>query len=67
MIDHAHQGKGIGRQATELMLQEIGDGKSIVVGYNPENDAVHHLYESLGFVDEGHRFGREMAVIRRGE
>lgn len=67
MIDHAYQGKGIGRHATELMLEEIGEGKSIVVGYHPENKAAHHLYESLGFVDEGHRFGREMAVIRRGE
>ncbi|WP_214690350.1 MULTISPECIES: GNAT family N-acetyltransferase [unclassified Exiguobacterium] len=67
MIDHAHQGKGIGRQAAELMLEEIGEGKPIVVGYHPENEAAHHLYGSLGFVDEGHRFGREMAVIRRGE
>jgi diamine N-acetyltransferase len=67
MIDHAYQGKGIGRHATELMLEEIGEGKSIVVGYHPENKAAHHLYERLGFVDEGHRFGREMAVIRRGE
>lgn len=26
MIDHAHQSKGIGRQATGLMLEEIGEG-----------------------------------------
>ncbi|UTT43117.1 GNAT family N-acetyltransferase [Exiguobacterium aurantiacum] len=67
MVDHAQQGKGIGRQATELMLEEMGQlgTEPIVVGYHPDNTGAHRLYESLGFVDEGNRFGREMAVIRR--
>lgn len=68
MVDHAHQGKGIGRQATEIMLEEMAQlgTEPIVVGYHPDNIGAHRLYESLGFVDEGDRFGREMAVIRRG-
>ncbi|KGI86697.1 GNAT family N-acetyltransferase [Exiguobacterium sp. s16] len=67
MVDHAHQGKGIGRQATELMLEEMAQlgTEPIVVGYHPDNIGAHRLYERLGFVDEGNRFGREMAVIRR--
>ncbi len=67
MVDHAHQRKGIGRKATELMLEEVGQlgTEPIVVGYHPDNRGAHRLYESLDFVDEGNRFGREMAVIRR--
>lgn len=67
MVDHAHQRKGIGRKATELMLEEVEQlgTEPIVVGYHPDNTGAHRLYESLGFVDEGNRFGREMAVIRR--
>lgn len=67
MVDHAHQRKGIGRKATELMLEEVEQlgTEPIVVGYHPDNRGAHRLYESLGFVDEGNRFGREMAVIRR--
>ena len=66
MVDAAHQGKGIGRRATELMLQDMHEtGQPIVVGYHPENQEAHQLYARLGFVDEGHRFGKEMAVIKR--
>lgn len=38
--------------------------KRIVVGYHPENMNAHKLYASLGFIDNGHRFGKEMAVIK---
>ncbi|TGB05427.1 GNAT family N-acetyltransferase [Halobacillus salinus] len=67
MIDQAYQGKGIGKAATELMVAEMAeltDVKKIVVGYHPGNEGAHRLYASLGFVDEGDRFGREMAVIK---
>ncbi|WP_409298515.1 GNAT family N-acetyltransferase [Peribacillus sp. SCS-26] len=67
MIDKAFQGKGIGKAATELMIAEMSKlphVKKIIVGYHPENMAAHHLYSQLGFTDEGHRFGKEMAVIK---
>ncbi len=67
MIDQAYQGNGIGKAATELMVAEMAellDVKKIVVGYHPGNEGAHRLYASLGFVDEGDRFGREMAVIK---
>ncbi|WP_342664002.1 hypothetical protein [Peribacillus kribbensis] len=45
-------------------IAELPDAQIIIVGYNPENKEAHHLYASLGFVDHGDRFGREMAVIK---
>jgi len=66
MVDKKYQGQGIGSAATKLLLAEMAalpQTKKIVVGYHPENKGAHHLYASLGFRDEGHRFGQEMAVI----
>ncbi|MBW9234726.1 hypothetical protein JQK62_21250, partial [Leptospira santarosai] len=56
-----------GKAATVLMISEMSklpDVQKIIVGYHPENMAAHHLYASLGFVDHGDRFGKEMAVIK---
>lgn len=67
MVDENFQGKGIGKAATKLMISEmrrLPDAQKIVVGYHPENLAAHHLYASLGFIDNGDRFGKEMAVIK---
>ncbi|MFC7371675.1 GNAT family N-acetyltransferase [Fictibacillus iocasae] len=67
MIDQAFQGKGIGKQATSLMIAEmekLPGVKNIVVGYHPDNMGAHRLYKSLGFVDHGDRFGKEMAVVK---
>ncbi|WP_044337135.1 GNAT family N-acetyltransferase [Rossellomorea aquimaris] len=68
MVDKNYQGMGIGRAATELMLEEMTKtlkATKIVVGYHPDNEGAHHLYASLGFVDQGDRFGREMAVVKK--
>lgn len=67
MVDKDFQGKGIGKAATNLMISEMAklpNASKIVVGYHPENKGAHHLYSSLGFVDNGDRFGKEMAVIK---
>ncbi|MGE7839269.1 GNAT family N-acetyltransferase [Lysinibacillus sp. NPDC093712] len=67
MVDKEFQGKGIGKAATKLMLTEMAklpNSKKVVVGYHPENLGAHNLYASLGFMDEGHQFGKEMAVIK---
>ena len=67
MVDKEYQGTGIGKAATELMLSDMAkllDAKKIVVGYHPENKGAHYLYASLGFIDNGDRFGKEMAVIK---
>jgi diamine N-acetyltransferase len=67
MVDKEFQGKGIGKAATKLMISEMAklpNAKKIVVGYRPENLGAHNLYSSLGFIDKGDRFGKEMAVIK---
>lgn len=67
MVDKEFQGRGIGKEATNLMISEMAklpDAKKIVVGYHPENLGSHNLYSSLGFIDYGDRFGKEMAVIK---
>jgi diamine N-acetyltransferase len=67
MIDKNFQGRGIGKAATKLMISEMSklpNVKKILVGYHPENKGAHHLYSSLGFIDNGDRFGKEMAVIK---
>ncbi|KAB2329513.1 GNAT family N-acetyltransferase [Cytobacillus depressus] len=67
MIDKKFQGKGIGKAATKLMISEMAklpNANKIIVGYHPENKGAHQLYSSLGFIDNGDRFGKEMAVIK---
>lgn len=68
MVDRKHQGKGIGKAATRLMIAEMEQLpkiRKIVVGYHPDNTGAHQLYASLGFKDEGDRFGKEMAVVKK--
>lgn len=68
MVDKHFQGKGIGKAATKLMIAEMEkslNAEKIVVGYHPENVGAHQLYSSLGFIDQGDRFGKEMAVINQ--
>lgn len=67
MVDKRYQGNGIGKAATKLMMTEMIESlnaKKIVVGYHPKNMGAHNLYGSLGFIDNGDRFGKEMAVIK---
>jgi diamine N-acetyltransferase len=67
MVEQNYQGRGIGKAATKLMISEMAklpNANKLVVGYHPENQGAHKLYHSLGFIDEGDRFGKEMAVIK---
>ena len=67
MVDKNYQGEGIGKEAVNLMISEMSklpNAEKIIVGYNPKNLGAHNLYSSLGFVDYGDRFGKEMAVIK---
>lgn len=67
MVDKQYQGKGIGKEASRLMIEEMTgslQAEKIAVGYHPDNFGAHQLYNSLGFVDNGDRFGKEMAVVK---
>ncbi len=66
MIDKMHQGKGYGKVATKLVISnmsQLPECKKNAVGYHPENQGAHNLYSSLGFIDSGDIFGKEMAVV----
>lgn len=68
MVDKEYQGKGIGKAATKLMISEMAklpNARKIIVGYHPDNTEARNLYSSLGFIDKGNRFGKEMAVIKK--
>ncbi|MDQ0273940.1 L-amino acid N-acyltransferase YncA [Cytobacillus purgationiresistens] len=59
MVDKEFQGKGIGKIATKSMISEIAKLPNVkkIVGYHPENLGAK-LYSSLGFIDNGDRFGK---------
>ena len=53
-IDRKFQGKGYGRVATQLVLDDMKkDGKynKVILCYIEGNDAAQKLYESFGFVE----------------
>ena len=55
-IDEKFQGKGYGRVATQLVLDDIKkDGKynKVILCYIEGNEAAQKLYESFGFVEIG--------------
>ncbi|HEX8614519.1 MAG TPA: GNAT family N-acetyltransferase [Telluria sp.] len=56
MIDSGEQGKGYGRRAINLALDEIRsrpDGRVIQICYWPSNPVAKGFYASLGFVEIG--------------
>lgn len=56
MIDKAHQHKGYGKAAMELLLNHIRADEThhvIYISFEPENEAAKALYESLGFEPDG--------------
>ena len=53
-IDHRYQGRGFGKAATRLVLDELrGDGKypRVVLCYIDGNEAARRLYEGFGFAE----------------
>ena len=53
-IDHRYQGRGYGKAATRLVLDELRrDGKypRVVLCYIDGNEAARKLYESFGFAE----------------
>lgn len=65
-IDRRHQGKSLGKQALELLIQRIrqfpeGDRLPVALEVETGNTAAIHLYKSAGFSDSGVRYGKSMA------
>jgi diamine N-acetyltransferase len=56
MIDRRHQGKGYGRAALVLALEEIRaipKVRKVSISYMPDNVVAKAFYASLGFVEAG--------------
>ena len=54
-VDPAHQGQGIARIAMEHFLSECRNAPYSFLVTHPENSKALALYQSLGFVVQGHR------------
>ncbi len=56
MVDYPQQGKGIGRKAMALLLDELRakpDVERIIIYYKPDNTVAREFYRSFGFSECG--------------
>lgn len=56
MIDYKHQSKGYGKAAMEMLIDRIKEDiqhRVIYISFEPENIWAKHLYEKLGFEEDG--------------
>jgi len=54
MIDQKHQGKGYGKEAIKLVIDDIKSikeehHKTITLSYEPDNEHAKRVYEKAGF------------------
>lgn len=54
MIDQKHQGKGYGKEAVRLVIEDIRAMKephhqTITLSYEPDNEHAKRIYEKMGF------------------
>lgn len=53
MVDKQYQGKGYGRQAMQILIEQMRQlpgGHAIILNFAPANEGARRLYERLGFV-----------------
>ncbi|WMT39619.1 GNAT family N-acetyltransferase [Paenibacillus sp. D2_2] len=56
MVDTKYQSKGYGKAAMEMLLERIKEDihhRVIYISFEPENAWAKHLYEKLGFKEDG--------------
>ncbi len=65
MVGAAHQGRGLGRRAMELLLEELCDAgiRTVFISHRPQNRVAAHLFEALGFAEQD--FEPDGEVVRR--
>lgn len=55
MIDEKYQGRGFGKKAMELIMDEIRKDRNhnvIYISFEPDNQGARLLYEKLGFISD---------------
>jgi diamine N-acetyltransferase len=64
LIDHAWQGKGIGRATVLAVLERLHERCSghFALSYSPQNTLARSLYASIGFVETGQSEGEELVA-----
>lgn len=65
MLDQAHQRKGYGRRALELLVEYVRtrpNATEIIVGSVPGEGSPQAFYEAFGFVDTGEVKGGEVIL-----
>lgn len=68
MVDHAQQGRGIGRRAMALLLEALrakDDVRRITICYHTRNERAQAFYASFGFVETGLDASGEMVAELR--
>ena len=68
MIDKKYQGRGLGRKAVETAIDYVktwpcGESDYFWLSYEPENIVARHLYQSLGFHENGEICGNEIVSV----
>ncbi|WP_417899640.1 GNAT family N-acetyltransferase [Bacillus haimaensis] len=69
MVDEAYQGRGVGKQALGLILEDIkadniNNIPFVILGFNPENKVAKQVYEKAGFVEtEIASWGEQLARL----
>lgn len=66
MVDEKFQGKGYGRDAINLILENFRADERVrvaAISYSPENVGAKKLYASLGFVETGEMAGDENLAV----
>lgn len=70
MIDHRHQGRGLGRAAVKKAIQTLSRQRGrqqFALSYNAENVSARRLYASMGFIETGETEGDEIVARRSGD
>jgi diamine N-acetyltransferase len=67
MIDSRYQGKGYGRAAMQLLLEQFereGAYPTATLSYVPGNEIAEHMYETAGFRKTGEMHDGEVVMAR---
>jgi diamine N-acetyltransferase len=70
MVDQEFQGKGIGTEAVNLIIEDIKQRDEagiplIMIGYHPENQGARYTYNKAGFVEtETAPWGEQLAAYK---
>ena len=69
MIDHRHQGRGLGKAALQACLAYLrtfpcGKANHVWLSYEPENAVAKAMYHAAGFRENGERCDGEIVAVK---